>query len=121
MTSPLNPRPQPLRFIPKSASQSTSKPALAATQNPAHDLGFGSLIRRARIQSGLTHLALAERLEVPEHTLRLWEAPDYEGVSLAILRRVARATGQSLEVRFKAPRASSATAPAWKSLLAEAN
>lgn len=84
--------------------------------SPQDDLP--KLIRRARCQAGLGRRELAERLGVREHTLALWEDPKFEGVDLAILRRVARATGRRLEVRFAAPEVR--VAPAWKSLLADA-
>ena len=84
--------------------------------SPQDDLP--KLIRRVRSQAGLSRQELAERLGVREHTLALWEDPKFEGVDLAILRRVARATGRRLDVRFAATEVRSA--PAWKSLLADA-
>ena len=60
----------------------------------------GSLVATCRLQAGLTREQLAARLDVPEHIVALWEAPDYEGVDLPMLRRVAAATGRELEIRF---------------------
>lgn len=91
---------------------------LSPREGPAGQ-GLGALIRRARLQSGLSKRELAERLTVPMHTLALWEDPAYEGIDLPILRRVARATGGSLELRLTAPRAQRGSA--WKDLLAESS
>ena len=60
----------------------------------------GSLVATCRRQAGLTRAQLGERLDVPEHIVALWESPDYEGVDLTMLRRVAAATGRKLEIQF---------------------
>jgi transcriptional regulator with XRE-family HTH domain len=60
----------------------------------------GSLVATCRNQAGLTREQLGARLDVPEHIVALWESPDYEGVDLPMLRRVAAATGRELEIRF---------------------
>ena len=79
-----------------------------ATQNPNHEeptqpkarANDGSLVATCRLQAGLSREELAARLGVPEHLIALWESPDYEGVDLSMLRRVASATGRELEIRF---------------------
>lgn len=58
-------------------------------------------VRNCREASGLDAAGLAERLGVPEHIVALWEDPTYEGVDLAIMRRVARAAGGELEFHFR--------------------
>lgn len=62
-----------------------------------------SLVGICRRQAGLSRTELGERLGVPEHLVALWESPDYEGVDLPMLRRVAAATGRELEIRFTRP------------------
>ncbi len=60
----------------------------------------GALVAACRHQAGLTRAQLGARLDVPEHIIALWESPEYEGVDLPMLRRVAAATGRELEIRF---------------------
>ncbi|MEM6674699.1 MAG: hypothetical protein AAF726_17765 [Planctomycetota bacterium] len=75
---------------------------------------YASLIADCRSAADMTRAELAGRVGVPAQTVALWEDPDYEGVDLSILQRVARATGSELEIRFRAPLRS---APAWRELL----
>ncbi|MEM1450208.1 MAG: hypothetical protein AAF957_25260 [Planctomycetota bacterium] len=78
---------------------------------------YAALISAQRRAARLTRTELAARLGVPTHIVVLWEDPRYEGVDLAILRRVARATASELEIAFRPPAAPEPTRPAWKSLL----
>jgi len=85
---------------------------------------YAALIAGCREEAGLSHAELAALAGVPTQTVVLWEDPSYEGVDLAILQRVARATGSDLEIRFRAPVRSApprpgqaSPMPAWKQLL----
>lgn len=75
---------------------------------------YAALIAECRRGAGMTRVELARRAGVPVHTVALWEDPRYEGVDLALLQRVARATGSELEITFRRPVRSG---PAWKDLL----
>jgi len=66
-----------------------------------HQRRASDVIRTCRESTGLDRAAFAADVGVPEHILALWEDPTYEGVDLAILRRVARAAGGELELRFR--------------------
>ncbi len=53
-----------------------------------------------RLQAGLTQKALAELVGTSHTAISRLENDDYEGHSLAMLRRVATALGRRVEVRF---------------------
>jgi len=61
---------------------------------PAPDLGYIAVVPRdlirARIASGLTQKDLAKRLGMAEQQIQLYEAKDYESVSLARIAEIAR-------------------------------
>jgi DNA-binding transcriptional regulator YiaG len=59
-----------------------------------------TLIRDARRSAGVGTAELARRVGVPEQVIALWEDPTWEGHSLCILRRVAKALELRLELRF---------------------
>lgn len=58
------------------------------------------MILEARTESGLTQKQLAELLDTTQPTIARLEDADYEGHSLTMLRRIAEALHQNLEVRF---------------------
>jgi DNA-binding XRE family transcriptional regulator len=62
---------------------------------PAPDLGYIAVVPRdlirARIASGLTQKDLAKRLGMAEQQIQLYEAKDYESVSLARIAEIAKA------------------------------
>ena len=62
------------------------------------------MIYEARSGAGLTQEQLAEMIGTRQSTIARLEDADYEGHSLRMLRRIAEALDQSLEVRF-VPRA----------------
>ena len=55
-----------------------------------------------RIEAGLTQQALAERVGTTASVISRLEDDDYKGHSLAMLRRIARALGRRIEIRFPA-------------------
>jgi transcriptional regulator with XRE-family HTH domain len=57
-------------------------------------------IHELRTASGLTQQALAERVGTTSSVICRLEDDDYEGHSLAMLRRVALALGTRIELRF---------------------
>lgn len=57
-------------------------------------------IYRLRSQAGLTQRQLAKRVGTSHSVISRLEADDYQGHSLAMLRRIAAALGHRLEVRF---------------------
>jgi ribosome-binding protein aMBF1 (putative translation factor) len=63
------------------------------------------MIYDSRIASGLTQRQLAELVGTQQSTIARLEDADYEGHSLRMLRRIADALDQRLEVRFVPHRA----------------
>ena len=67
---------------------------LKSGEAPAPDLGYIDVVPRdlirARIASGLTQKDLAKRLGMAEQQIQLYEAKDYESVSLARIAEIAR-------------------------------
>lgn len=78
-----------------------SAPGRQPTPSSHHQRRASDVIRTCRESTGLDRAVFAAEVGVPEHILALWEDPTYEGVDLAILRRVARAAGGELELRFR--------------------
>ncbi|MHC4469974.1 MAG: helix-turn-helix transcriptional regulator [Planctomycetota bacterium] len=58
------------------------------------------LIHVARKRAGLTQRELAERIGTGQPTIARLEDADYAGHSLTMLRRIAAALGQRIEIRF---------------------
>jgi ribosome-binding protein aMBF1 (putative translation factor) len=58
------------------------------------------MIYEARTAAGLTQKQLADLLDTQQSTIARLEDADYEGHSLSMLRRIADALNQKLEVRF---------------------
>jgi ribosome-binding protein aMBF1 (putative translation factor) len=63
-----------------------------------------------RTNAGLTQRELARRVGTTASVICRLEAADYEGHSLAMLRRIAQALGRRIEIRFVAPRQSTPAA-----------
>jgi transcriptional regulator with XRE-family HTH domain len=61
---------------------------------------IGQLIYDARTKTGLTQKQLADRLGTTQSVISRLESADYEGHSLSMLRRIAEALGQKLELRL---------------------
>ena len=53
-----------------------------------------------REQAGMSQQELAAALETSQQQISRLESPGYEGHSLSMLRRIARALGKKLEIRF---------------------
>lgn len=58
------------------------------------------MIYEARTAAGLTQKQLADLIGTQQSTVARLEDADYEGYSLSMLRRIAEALNQRLEVRF---------------------
>jgi ribosome-binding protein aMBF1 (putative translation factor) len=58
------------------------------------------MIYEARTAAGLTQAQLADLIGTQQSTVARLEDADYEGHSLSMLRRIAEALNQRLEVRF---------------------
>ena len=63
------------------------------------------LIYDARTQAGLTQKQLADLVGTQQSTIARLEDADYDGHSLTMLRRIAQALDQRVEVRFVPNRA----------------
>ncbi|MES1244507.1 MAG: XRE family transcriptional regulator [Acidobacteriota bacterium] len=63
------------------------------------------MIYEARTTAGLTQKQLADLLGTQQSAIARLEDADYEGHSLGMLRRIAEALNQTLEVRFVPHRA----------------
>ncbi len=57
-------------------------------------------IYEMRTQAGLTQRQLAAKLKTSPSVVRRLEDADYEGHSLAMLRRIAEVLGKRIEIRF---------------------
>ena len=69
---------------------------------PATDVDVACAIYDMRIQAGLTQRQLAKKVGTTASAICRLEDADYEGHSLAVLRRVAGALGKRVEIRFVA-------------------
>lgn len=74
-----------------------------------HDMAIGSQIYQARQNAGLTQTQLAELVGTTQSVISDLEDAEYQGHSLAMLRRVAAALHLSVQVSFVSP---SGTGPA---------
>ncbi len=63
------------------------------------------MVYEARTAAGLTQKQLADLVDTQQSTIARLEDADYEGHSLSMLRRIAEALDQKLEVRFVPNRA----------------
>jgi ribosome-binding protein aMBF1 (putative translation factor) len=64
-------------------------------------LDIAQALYRLRSEAGLTQAQLAERIGTTQSAIARLEDTDYEGHSLAVLRRVARALGKRLVLSFE--------------------
>ena len=62
-----------------------------------------------RTEAGLTQRELAERVGTKNTVICRLEDDDYEGHSLSMLRRIAKALGKRVEIRFVSDRESKTT------------
>ena len=74
------------------------------------DTEVASKVYDLRTKTGLSHAALAKKVGTTASVICRLEEADYEGNSLAMLRRIAQAVGKRLQIRLvsvakpKAPR-----------------
>ncbi len=64
------------------------------------NLEVAQLIHDARTAAGLTQAQLAETVGTSQSVIARLEDADYDGHSLTMLRRIADALGQRIELRF---------------------
>ena len=72
----------------------------AAYEQEVLNAEIASLLYRLRTQAGLSQRELAKRVGTTASVICRLEDADYEGHSLAMLRRIAAAFGRRLEIRF---------------------
>jgi len=65
-----------------------------------HDMEIAELIYAVRTEAGLTVDELAERVGTTAELMQDIEDAEYEGDSMSMLRRVAKALSRSVEVRM---------------------
>ena len=73
---------------------------IAEYEHAAADADVARAIYELRTKAGLTQRQLAAKLGTTASVVCRLEDADYEGHSLAMLRRVAEALGQRIELRF---------------------
>lgn len=73
---------------------------VAAYEQAAADASIASSIYELRTQAGLSQRELAARVGTSASVICRLEDANYEGHSMAMLRRIAAAVGQRVEVRF---------------------
>jgi ribosome-binding protein aMBF1 (putative translation factor) len=66
----------------------------------AADVEVAQLIYDMRTDAGLTQRQLAKKVSTTASVICRLEDADYEGHSLAMLRRIAEALGKRIEIRF---------------------
>lgn len=71
-----------------------------AADKALEDAVVGQLIHDARLAAGLTQTELAGMVGTDQAVISRLENADYEGHSLTMLRRIARALGKKLDIRF---------------------
>jgi DNA-binding XRE family transcriptional regulator len=72
----------------------------AAYERAVADAHVASQIYQLRTEAGLTQRELAARVGTTASVICRLEDADYDGHTLAMLRRIAAAVGQRVEVRF---------------------
>jgi DNA-binding XRE family transcriptional regulator len=75
---------------------------IAEYEQAAADVDVARAIYDMRAQAGLTQRQLAKKVGTTASAICRLEDADYEGHSLAMLRRVAEALGKRIEIRFVA-------------------
>lgn len=73
---------------------------VAKLEKVRDDMEIGRLIQDLRMKSGLTQRELAKLVGTTASVICRLEDADYEGHSLAMLRRIATAMKKRLEIRF---------------------
>jgi predicted XRE-type DNA-binding protein len=73
---------------------------LAALEGERQKLEIAGQIHELRTQAGLSQAKLAERVGTTQSVISRLEDADYNGHSLNMLRRVAKALGCRIEVRL---------------------
>ncbi len=66
----------------------------------SRQIKLAELIYAARKQAGLTQAQLAEAVGTKQQVISLLESADYEGHSLSMLERIAKALHSKVEIRF---------------------
>ena len=79
---------------------------VASYERAAADCQVAQLIYDLRVGAKLSQKQLADRIGTTQSVISRLEDADYDGHSLAMLRRVAAALGRRVEVRFEAVDAS---------------
>ena len=72
----------------------------ARIDNDVMNCEVAALIHAARKRAGLTQQQLADLIGSTQPTIARLEDANYDGHSLTMLRRIAAALGQALELRF---------------------
>ena len=73
---------------------------IAEYEQAAADVDIARAIYDIRAQAGLTQRQLAKKVGTTASAICRLEDADYEGHSLAMLRRIAEALGKRIEIRF---------------------
>ena len=73
---------------------------VAEYEKVSADMDVARKIFRLREKAGLTQRQLAQRIGTTQSVIARLEDADYEGHSLAMLKRVAAALDQRVEIRF---------------------
>ncbi len=73
---------------------------IAEYEQSAADVDVAQAIYEMRTQAGLTQRQLAGKLGTTASVVCRLEDADYEGHSLAMLRRIAKVLGKRIELRF---------------------
>ena len=71
-----------------------------AADKAVEDALIGQMIYDIRTQAGLTQKQLAELAGTDQAVISRLEDADYEGHTMSMLRRIAKALGKRVEVRF---------------------
>ena len=71
-------------------------------QQFSRQIKIAEMIYVARKQAGLTQAQLAEAVGTKQQVISQLESADYEGHSLSMLERIAKALQSKLEIRFVA-------------------
>jgi transcriptional regulator with XRE-family HTH domain len=69
-------------------------------QRERENLGIAAQVYNRRTQAGLTQKQMAGLIGTTQSVISRLEDSDYQGHSLAMLRKIATALNQSVEVRF---------------------
>jgi ribosome-binding protein aMBF1 (putative translation factor) len=73
---------------------------IAEYEQAAADVDIARAIYDMRAQAGVTQRQLAKKVGTTASVICRLEDADYEGHSLAMLRRIAEALGKRIEIRF---------------------